>query len=373
MNSTYSRTLLLLLGFTSTSGIADNFKNPDDNPPPAIFIERIIDKSEIVVPQIKMQYDWCVTQKRVAQKAYREKSVAWPAMAESLGNKYVLNIRADPVPEPDWKRLGVGISTEEEYFYGIKYAVIRHGKKFRISENDGRCRLIVYGEYEKQDIDNGKFRYKVTLRDKAHPIAISGGPIPKILQFKHAKVIQSISPVRVRQTNDENIKKLTKAYPERILSIANKLFSRQVTHLAVPRTASRTDAEPIKDAFKLDERISSERHVGPGGPGGNADVHVAGQLCDIVQSKVTKVKLYYWHKMHYYPSIMERPIILKSIQRFAHHTVVEKATRFEVRKRFKDEIFEPPPGITVTKAIGPGVPVKPKGSAIAPPIWPVEK
>ncbi|HID82248.1 MAG TPA: hypothetical protein EYH06_11405 [Chromatiales bacterium] len=352
MNSTYKGGLFLLLGFALVPGIADKPQNLRAENLPAIYIERKIDQSETLIPKLKMQYEWCVTQKRVAQKAFRENSVAWPAMKESLSSEYVSHIRASPVPEPDWKKEGVGISVEEEYFYGDKYAHIRYGKKFRISRNDGLCRLETYGEYEKQDIDNGEYRYKVTLKNKKTPITISGGSIAKKDQFKYAKVRQSISPVLVRKQNDAQLKKLAEDHPEYLQNMADRMFSERLDHLAVPPKATREDAEVIREAFKLEESHGVRSHTGPGAPGRGGENYVLKQLCDIVESKVTKGKIWYWQIMRHYPTVMERPIILKKEQKLSQCTVVKEATRFEVRKQFKDEIFEPPPGIKITRAGG---------------------
>lgn len=363
------------LAVLPVAGLASDAQGVSESALPAIYIERKIDRSKTFIPKLKMQYEWCVTQKRVAQKAALENSIAWPAMKESLTSEYILRINAPPAPEPDWEKEGVGVSMEEEYFYGDKYAHLTYGKKFRISENDGLCRLETYGEYEKQDIDTGEYRYKVKLKNKKIINSLAGKPTPKKDLYKYTKVKQSKSPVLVRREGDANLKKLAQEHPGLFEKTISKMFAKPggLTPEPVPKPkVSKKDAELIKEAFQLEETPGTKGVYPYHRP--NYDNVVLDRLCDIVESKLTKGRIWYWQKMHRYPTVMERPIILKKEQKFGQGTVVEEATRFEVRKQFKDEIFEPPPGIKITKAGGLRKP-KPSttGSAIPLPLPDIKK
>ena len=343
---------------------------------PAIYIERKIDRSETLIPKLKMQYEWCAKQKNVARKAYLDKSITWPAMKESLSPEYLLGINALPRPEPDWNKEGVGMVREEEYFHNDKYAHIRYGKKFRISENDGLCRLETYGEYEKQDIDNGEYRYKVTLKNKKVIASLAGKPILKNDLYKYTKVKQSKSPVLIRKQSDAQLKKLAEDHPERLGDMVNRMFSKPGGQTAWPDSgwkpkASKDDAELVKDVFQLKETPGTK--IGEPYPRPNYENIVLDQLCDIVESKLTKGRVWYWKKMHHYPTVMERPIILKKEQKIGRKLVIEEATRFEVHKQFNDNIFEPPPGIKITKAGGLKKPKPSVDSATALPLPGIKK
>lgn len=257
---------------------------------PAIYIERIKDQSENLVPVLKISYETCVLQKEITQKAYSKKGIEWAAMKDSLSQEYLSNIVKSPHPEPDWKAEKVGINTEKEYFYGDKYALKRSIKKHKIYEKDGLCRLVVDKDYKKQLIDDGTYRYKVYLGKKT-------------------SVKRYVSPVKSRIQSDADLKSLLAE------SSNDSTFSPQPKRI-------------------MDKNITKEQVV-------------AGQKCDVVDSKVGGGSICYWQKMHYYTSVMERPVILKKEVQVGSKRGITKAVRFEINKTFNDEIFQPPAGIKV--------------------------
>lgn len=73
---------------------------------------------------------------------------------------------------------------------------------------------------------------------------------------------------------------------------------------------------------------------------------VAGERCDYLSiAKGQRTKVCYWSTMHRYPSVMQRPVILKSIVTVGNDANTEQAVVFERPTRIDDSIFQVPKGI----------------------------
>lgn len=290
--------LLLVFLFSIEQSSAKSY-SPQEVP--GLYLERERDKGASLIPSLKMKYSLCVMQKNIAKTEFLNKSDAWNEMKKTLSPEYISFISKPPRSEPDWSRAGIGVTREKEYFYGDKYKKINDGKKFRISKKDGLCRLESYGEYEKQLIDDGKHRYKVTLKHKSDEL--EGG-------YKSIKVRRSTSPVLLRKRMGMEDEVLLEKNSKKLVGLIQK--ETQIDFLSFP------DAGAGSRLDKID------------------------QLCNKVESVLTKGSICYWDQMSIYPSVMERPIILKTEQKVFQKNVQEKTVRFELHSEFKDAVFEPP-------------------------------
>jgi len=267
---------------------------------PGIYVERVIDRGTSLIPALKMKYSLCVSQKKMARAEFLNQSDAWFEMKQVLDLEYLAYIAQSPYAEPKWHEIGIGLNREKEYFYGDKYKQVKYGQKFRISERDGLCRLESYGEYEKQYIDDGAFRYKVTLKHKKHDSE----------EYESVKIRRSISPVMLRKQRGMRNELLTEDVQESVIAFLAK-------HGKVD-SLSLLKVDDTEGLYSLD------------------------QLCNDVSSSLTKGSICYWNTMPVYPTVMERPIILKKKQNVFQKNVVEKVVRFELYPALKDEVFKPP-------------------------------
>lgn len=339
--------LVLLPAIPATAIPAGSEGDSGISPLPAILVERVTDSSSTLVPALKTQYGFCVMKKQSARKAFLEKGYVWDAMKASLKPEYIAHIEAKPHPEPQWEKTDVGKTRVEEYFFKDMYKRIRYGKQWRISKNDGLCRLESYDEFEKQEIDDGTVRYKVTLRHKTRVTAQPGTKVPKHQEFRYRKIVQSRSPVLARQEADAQLKELDSRQLRALKALMDKGLSVPRAHApGVSEHFTQEDAKQIGKAFGLKEQPGSRGRVIPSGKDEN---YVLDQLCDIVESTSTGGRIWYWKKMHYYPSVMKRPIVLKSEQKIGQKLVTEEAVRFEVRERFDENLFKPPPRIEIIR------------------------
>ena len=108
---------------------------------PGIYIERVNDRSNAIVPGLKAQYKICADSRELYKRLNDQGGAGWDAVKGSLPNSY--DIRAATEPEPDWVRQNVGKQTEKEYFFGEKYALYQYRNRYEISEKE-RCKLIIH-------------------------------------------------------------------------------------------------------------------------------------------------------------------------------------------------------------------------------------
>ena len=302
---------------------------------PGIYIKKIIDRSSSLVPGFKAQYELCAEQRSLNKMIFDQGSVGWEAIKEDLPEGY--DIRAVTRPEPDWKKRRVGVDIEKEYFYGDKYAVYNYVKDYEISEAD-RCALVEH-EHLNIKIDNGNERYIINLREKLNPgITPGAGQISLAAQYAEHRVKQVTSPVRIREENDLALQKISK--DERITSLLTSLFSSAEGNRVpgAPRGVDTDLPNKIKEAIGYEESNATKVIV----PRANDEHTVAGQACDIISANTLNTRLWYWSKMHHYPSEMERAIILKSeVTNQANEVMMlEEAIEFKILPEIDDAIFE---------------------------------
>ncbi|MCU7830067.1 MAG: hypothetical protein KZQ85_13460 [Candidatus Thiodiazotropha sp. (ex Myrtea sp. 'scaly one' KF741663)] len=307
---------------------------------PGIYIERVVDRSRALVPGLKAQYKICADQRLLYKKLFEQGGVGWEAVKQSLPKGY--NVRAVTAGEPDWEKEDVGRQIEKEYFYGEKYALYQHTRRYEISEV-ARCALIER-EDQKINLDNGTERYLITLKDKRKLQAVPGvGQIPLAQEFESHKVSRMPSAKRIRNKNDEVLDEISK--DEKIARLLSLLYA-DTTSKRPPGVGVSFDpkvADNLREAMGYEESNVSPVVV----PRANDEHFVAGQPCDIISAKNMRSRLWYWDKMHYYPATVERPILLKTELTKKNKEVVgsKEATKFSVLKDIDNSVFELDPSL----------------------------
>lgn len=116
-------------------------------------------------------------------------------------------------------------------------------------------------------------------------------------------------------------------------------------------SVSRYDLDFIKGTgVKKPSSVALHRQLPPGvspnKPAINDHDTVAGQRCDYLpDAKGQRAKSCYWSTLHRYPSVMQRPVILKSIVTIGNDVNTEQAVLFEQPSKIDDAIFRAPKGI----------------------------
>ncbi len=325
----------MLLGASSACMAADGNASPVQEPP-GIFIERIVDESQAIIPLLKVHYGVCTNQKTMAQQARQMGGEYWNGAKASLPPGYAVS--GQPYPEPDWKKEGVGIHRELEYFHGEKYALYKYRTDYRFSE-DGRCSLVKQ-EILSIEMDNARDRYKITLKDRIPSSAAPGaGSTPLSHRYRYKKIHRTKSPILGRKQNDALLEEFRGN--RELARLFAKLLSDTEANRApgAPGTTAHLTPEKIQDAFQLSE----QKYTRAESPRANYENIVSGQACDIVESKTLRGRVWYWQPMHIYPNVMERPIILKSeATPFGKQLgATSEAIRFIVNEGFSDSVFEP--------------------------------
>ncbi len=300
----------------------------------ALVIESVNDQSQTIIPGIKAQYDLCVQIKEIQQKTKREYPQIWPSMKKSLKPGY--NVDAKPANEPDWQGLGVGITTHKEYFHGNHYAKYKQLKKYTISE-DGYCALTIE-KSESREIDNGKHRYLINMKGYiTNAGSVSGSSTSP--PYKKIKVSRYVSPVITRIENDREINQLVNDQPE-VIRYLNTLLDSGANHISGTSPGiSRDTVDILRKSFGIEEDKGDPNVQIPRAGDEN---FVLGYICDIVSSTSFKTRQWYYKRMHHYPSIMKRPIILRSEVTLGKRVAIKEATRFQFLDRLDDKIFIPP-------------------------------
>ncbi|MCU7853553.1 MAG: hypothetical protein KZQ80_15215 [Candidatus Thiodiazotropha sp. (ex Monitilora ramsayi)] len=307
---------------------------------PGIYIERVVDRSRALVPGLKAQYKICADQRQLYKKLFEQGGVGWEAVKQGLPKGY--DVRAVPASEPDWEKENVGKQIEKEYFYGDKYALYQHTRRYEISEVE-RCALIEREDL-KIDLDNGTARYLVTLKDKRKVQAVPGvSQIPLAQEYESYKVNRMPSAKRIRNKNDEALDEISK--DEKIARLLSLLYA-DTTSKRPPGVGVSFDpkvADKLKEAMGYEESNVSPVVV----PRANDEHFVVGQPCDIISAKNMRSRLWYWDTMHYYPATVERPILLKTELTKKNKEVVgsKEATKFRVLKGIDNSVFELDPSL----------------------------
>lgn len=263
------------------------------NDKPAIYIKHRIDNAT-VRKGLQSLWKLCVIEKEMFQKHKNNNHPAWPVIAASLKKDrpdYDVDVPLAEIKK--WSQYG--IQFEEEYFYQDMYAIYKTSNKYKVSE-DGRCSILIE-KNQSANLDNGKFRYDVNI-DKGN-----------VVKFR--------SQVVILKENDKLIQ--SQEYEQAMVATASMLGS--------PKGA-------------LPQNVGSERVLGR-------------HQCDYISfGNNSGSKLCYWSKMNTYPSIAERPIILKSKIRLGKVTNVKQAIVFEVKKKFRKTIFEPKTNLKIIDRSG---------------------
>ena len=306
-----------------------------DEKTPGIYIERLKDRSPVLVPGLKAQYKLCSDNRQIYRQLFEQGGAGWDAVKESLPHGY--DVRAAAAPEPEWKKEKAGTHIEKEYFFGDEYARYEYRNRYEISEAE-RCALIRHEDLI-MDIDNGTTRYLVTLKNKKLVNATPGvGHIPLGLQYETHKVSRMPSQLTIREKNDAALQDISKE--ERIARLMSLLFADTKSNRVpgVGLSYDTTLTEKIKDAAGYEESNVSPVVI----PRSNDEHFIAGQPCDIISAKNLRSRLWYWDRMHYYPGALDRPILLKTEVKDRNGKVVgtEEAIRFRVVPEIDHALFE---------------------------------
>ena len=302
---------------------------------PGIYMVRINDRSGIVVPGLKAQYKICADSRQLYKRLSEQGGAGWDAVKTSLPKAY--DVRAVTEPEPDWKREKVGQQIEKEYFFREKYARYQYRNRYEISEAE-RCALIRHEDLV-IDLDDGRSRYLITLKDRIVANATPGnGRKSLALQYRSHKVSRMPSQLKIRERNDQALQAISKQ--ERIARLLSLLFADTKSN-RVPGVGLSYDPAltgNIETAVGYAESNFTPVVI----PRQNDEHFVAGQPCDIIAAKDLRSRLWYWDVMHHYPGALERPVLLKTEVVDPNHKVVstEEATEFHVLSEIDDSVFE---------------------------------
>lgn len=343
--------LVLLAGLSISLQLSAAEGDLNDMETPGIYIERSVDQSRAQIPGLQGLYQTCVDLHSVYQKLYEQGGIAWELTRSDLPKGY--DVRAAPAPEPDWQKEAVGMHREEEYFLGDKYAKYAYNTAYEISQKD-RCALIKH-ENLSIELDNGTERFLVSLEERRDPSALPGtGKTPLSMQYERHKVERMPSPTLSRRQNDAVLEEIGK--DERIARLLSLLYA-DTESSRVPGVNVSFDPNAADNLKKLVGY--SEDNVGRGElPLANDEHYVLGHGCDIIAAENFHGRLWYWAPMHYYPSIMERPILLKSevTSSSKQLLMVEEATSFRVLPKIDNAVFSLEPGLQGTRKHSNSVP-----------------
>jgi hypothetical protein len=247
----------------------------------AIHIRREVDNS-FSRQMIQLGWEQCLLEKKIYLKARESSPSSWASVELDIKKRYPnYNLDRPTAAEPKWSLIDITI--ENEYFYGNRYALNKKGNKYTIS-TDGACEVIATPD-ESMEIDDGQHRYLLN---------ITAGTGTKLG-----------SPVESLKRSDAD---------SRTKNIAS---------------AAQAISTKVGDSEKLVESAGSEQ--------------VAGQTCNYrVLAGTSKSKICYWSVSSYYPAIMERPIILKSVIATGKTNNVSTATKFEILRSLDSKLFTPP-------------------------------
>jgi hypothetical protein len=305
---------------------------------PAIYIEYENNKSAALIPQLKSQYNLCVSKKRSYQQI-KQQGIAWDAARNNLPPGYIVS--GIPNAEPDWLREKVGIFTEKQYHFGDKYAHYKYRIKYEFSD-DGLCRLIKHESLNIEQ-DNGVYRYLITLKEKIPAGATPGTAISLASQYKHKKIRRMQSRALTRRQTGAELSNFFKDKPELGILVTRGLAD--TSNSRTPGTSPQAGQSTIDLLDKTWQISVSKGSISL--PQSNGEHIVLNQLCDIVSSKTIPARTWLWQKMNKYPGSIHRDIILKTeATPFGAQTAsIKEAVRFIVSSSFEDTTFEPEPGL----------------------------
>jgi len=253
--------------------------------PPNLHIKYQVDK-ELERNMVKLSWEQCVNEKQSYLAARNTTPNVWPQMERAIKKKQPhYSLDAQLAPEPKWSLIAV--DTEEEYFSADKYARYVKSSKYTISK-DGRCEVQSQQKHI-AELDDGQFQY--------------------ILNLSKATGVKRTSPAVMRRQTDRAVKR----------SFANQ---------PIPGTAS--------------NKIVKENDLSKTMTDGGIESITDGQSCQNRKpAGASKSTLCYWTQMPHYPSIMERPIILKSVVKLGKATNTRIATSFSKKLSIPDSVFRP--------------------------------
>jgi hypothetical protein len=269
--------------------------------PPAIHIVRE-GQNKSQARMLKAQRAQCVSEKELYRDTKRNKPQRWALMEKQLQHDrpgYDVDVALSP--EPDWNTLAV--LHEEEYFSGEQYALYKQTARYKLSA-DGRCEFQI-SKTEHAQLDDGKYRYDVDLTKGTGSKRMSGA--------------------MARQQGRALQESLLRDHPEAAQAMAQSALN-----------------------AGLDQAAQAGRQILK--PAGQEVV--AGEKCDNVEMPAVKTKVCYWTTLQYYPGMMHRPIVLKSVVGFGNDENVLQAVVFNHTGALDPGVFRPPAGIEIKDKTG---------------------
>jgi len=255
-----------------------------DQSGPAIYIKHKIDNAS-VRKMLKFRWKLCADEKKMLQTAKNSNIITYPIMEQALkDDRPDYDIDAVLDTPTNWNIYG--IESEREYFLNDKYASYKELTAYSLSE-DGRCSII--SKIKKSAvIDDGKFRYLLNFPKKV------------AVKFRSGVVIFQENNKRLGSQENETA----------LLAITEKL---SVGDMTLPAS---TGSEKVVGSYRCDYKAISSQ---------------------------SRSKICYWDRMNYYPSVMNRPVILKSITFIGNDKNIKQAEIFEVNKKIDTGKFAPNP------------------------------
>lgn len=253
-------------------------------------------KSQVSV--LKLARDQCLQERSLYADIKRTQPQVWAMTEKDMKIKRPnYDLQRTPAAEPDWSK--VAIEREDEYFDGDKHAVIQEKSDYKIAD-DGSCALRTE-PMKTSDLDDGTYRYILNLT--------------KGTGTKH------------------NSPQVVRARGRRLQRDA-----RQDTPGLDEALASMAMQAGVADAARAGADIGKV----------TGHAMVAGQKCDYVASGLGDgAQLCYWSRMHHYPGLLRRPVVLQSTVVLGGETNSKQAILFETLPRIDSNIFVPPKDITI--------------------------
>lgn len=274
-----SKSSIIIIGALSLTG----YLNADQSGP-AIYIKHKIDNVS-VRKMLKFKWQLCADEKKMFKAAKDSNVITYPIMEQALkDDRPEYDIDADLDTPTNWKIYG--IESEHEYFLNDKYASYKEFTAYSLSE-DGRCSIISKTK-KSAVIDDGKFRYLLNF------------PKKQAVKFRSGVVIFQENNKRLRSQKNEAA----------LLAITEKL---SVVDTTLPASSG---SETVVGNYRCDYKSVSSQ---------------------------TRSKICYWDRLNYYPSVMNRPVILRSITFIGDDKNSKQAEIFEVNKNIDTSKFVPNP------------------------------
>lgn len=288
-----------------------------------LMIEREINASSTVLPGLKARYKQCIKLKQINMNLKSKQPSIWRNVSLSLPADYVKNIEKMPTKEPLWEKELIGFSREKEFFYREQYVHINELFKYDLTD-DGLCKLIKT-KTTKKIVDNGTTLNRSTAKYRPSIIdtkELSNDPWIANTAIKDFHTKSFSSPALNIKSNNKNLTETIQdaSNLKEKLAALKKINNKEKFGLTTKNSTPKMTLSESIDAIKKSYNSN------------NSNI----QECDWVRSDVSS-DICYWRVTHTYPSIVQRPIIIKK----NYKGVMEQTTLFKFISSIPEKVMNP--------------------------------